>query len=292
MNVKDEDLPPREELSRQGGSLGSQTLPAEKGIEAQETANDNVDAMEPAPTIPLHAGFDLTAIKNVLRESKETDGAAGRASTSSLSPVPEHVIPQATLITRSGSAPPYTFTHHHAPSHSQLSHNLTRDDDAEGNDISDDLTRKFSPSFSFVDTPSTVSKKDLTSVNNTLTGPEVPTPPSNSPQLAFGGYDGSVRQASSTDRPGTAVRSSSVLREERGNGTSSYLPSSPTINPFASQSSSSLGEPDGTIGYKPSFTIVLPSPHDTDPWSSLTRGKKPISEFNSNPWALGDKWGS
>lgn len=288
-DVTDDDLPPREELPERTGSPGSSSQSVEKGMEEQQPAGDNGNAVELAPTVPLHAGFDFAAIKDVLRESKERDG--GRTSGSSLTPVPEHMIPSASPITRSGSAPPYTSTRH-PPSHSQLSHTFTGDDDVGEDGISGDLTPAFSRSLSFIDTPSTAKNKDFTSVNNTL-APEVPTKyplPSDSSQLSFGSYDGSIWQASSADvyQSGTGVstQSSSLLGERGENGSHGYIPSSPTINPFAvSQSSLSFGGPRGTISQDPSTPIVSPPNHEADPWSSHTRGKKPISGFNSNPWA-------
>ena len=290
VNENDEDLPPREEFPERTGSPGSPSQQIEKGIEAEETADGSGDAVEPAPAVPLHAGFDLSAIKDVLRESKETDGGKTLSPALSLSPVPEHMIPPASPITRSGSAPPYTSMHH-PHSHSQLSHNLTTGGDAGEDGTPDDLTPTFSRSFSFVDTPSTARNKDFTSVNNTLV-PDVPTThplSSNSPQLSFGSYDGSIWQSSSTDvyQPGTAAltQSPSLLGEGRGNGSYSHLSSSPSINPFVSRSSLQFAGPGGTIGDDPPTTIVSPPNHEADPWSSFTRGKKPINGLNSNPWA-------
>lgn len=287
MEVACDDLPPREVLPERTGSPGSSSLQAEKGKETQETADSNGDAAESAPTVPLHAGFDFAAIKDVLRESKERDGE--KLSASSLSSVPEHLIPPASPITRSGSAPPYTSTHR-PPFSSQLSRGFTSDDDANEDGASDDLSSGFSRSFSLADAPSTGRNKGITSLNNTLDSGVPMKPPlsSNSPQLSFGGYDGSVWQASPTDgyQSGTvsSTRSLSLLGEGRGNGSSGYL-SSPSIDPFASPPTLSFGGPGGTIGYEPSTSVVPPSNHEADPWSSVTRGKKAINGPNSNPWA-------
>ena len=279
----EDGLPPREELPERTGSPGPPSPPTEKGIESLETTNGNGDIVESAPTVPLHAGFDFAAIEDVLRESKETGG--GKVSAVSLNPIPEHMIPPASPITRSGSAPPYTSTHH-PPSRSQPSRNLTRDDGGE-DWVSEDLTPAFSRSFTLFDTPTAGRNKDFTSDDNAL-GPEVPEEsplPSNSPHFSFGNYEGSVWQASYTGgyQPGTAASkpSLSLLGEGREGGSHGSLSPSPTINP----SSLSFEEPGGTIGYEPSTSVVPPPKHEADPWPSFARGKKPISGFNANPWA-------
>jgi hypothetical protein len=74
VNVTDDDLPPREELPERTGRPGSPPPQTEKGKETQETPDGNGDAKEPTPTVPLHAGFDFEAIKDVLRESKDSEG--------------------------------------------------------------------------------------------------------------------------------------------------------------------------------------------------------------------------
>ena len=287
VNVIDDDLPPREELPRRTGSPASSSPQTEKGKETQETTDGNGDA-EPTPTLPLHAGFDFEAIKNVLRESKDTGGA--KSSALSLNPVPEHMIVPSSPITRSGSAPPYTSTHT-LPSHSHLSRNLIRDDDTDGAGVSDALAPTHPRPFSLPGTPGTGQDNDFTSYN-TL-GPEVPTKsplPSNSSSLSFGGYDGNIWQAPSNDvyQSGAATSTPSLLLlgEGRTNGSHGYLSSSPTINPFMGQPSLSFGGPGGTIDCAPSISIVPPPNNEADPWSpSLTRGKKPINGLNSNPWA-------
>ena len=280
VGATDDSLPPREELPDRIGSPRPLSPSAEKGIETEETAGG--DDVESAPTIPLHAGFDFEAIKDVLRESKETDG--GKVSAVSLNPIPEHMIPPASPITRSGSAPPHTSMHR-PPLQSQLSHNLTGDDAGE-NRVSDDLTPAFSRSLSLVDTPAAGRNNDFTSVDDTL-GPEVSMNypfPSSSPQLSFGGYDGSIWQASYTgvyqSETAASKRSLSFSGEGRENGSYGSLSPSPTINPFANQPSLPVGP--GTIGYEPSTSIVLPPNHEAEPWTSR---KKPISGLNPNPWA-------
>ena len=288
MNVTDDDLPPREELPEQTEPPGSPPPQTEKGKQTEETLGGDSDAKEPTPTVPLHAGFDFEAIKDVLRESKDSEG--GKPSSFSLGPVPEHMIPPASPIPRSGSAPPYTFTRP-PPSHSQLSQNITGDDSADDNCVSGGLTPAFSRSLSLADTPGAGTSKDFTSLN-TL-GPGIPTRSplsSNSPSLSFGGYDGSIWQAPSNDvyQSGATIStpSFSPLVEGRANGSYGYLSSSPAINPFVSQSSMPFRGPGGTIDYVPSTSIVPPSNNEADPWSSShTRGKKPISGLNSNPWA-------
>ena len=287
VNVTDHDLPPREELPKRTESPGPPPQ-TENGKETQETPDGNGDSRETTPTVPLHAGFDFAAIKDVLRESKETDG--GKSSTFSLGPVPEHTIPSTSPITRSGSAPPHTSTYT-PPSHSRLSRNFTGDDYTDEDGLSSALAPAFSRSLSLADMHNTGKNNDFTSPN-TL-GPEVPTKsplPSNSPSLSFGGYDGSIWQGSSIDgyKSGTTAStpSLSLLGEGRANGSYDYLSSSPTINPFVSQSSLSFGGPGGTIDHVPPTSIVPPSNNEADPWSSpVPRGKKPTSGLNSNPWA-------
>jgi len=279
VNVTDDDLPPREELQERTGSPGSPPPQTEEKKETQEATGGDGDAAEPTPTVPLHAGFDFDAIKDVLRESKGSEGV--KPSNFSLSPVPEHMIPSASPIPRSGSAPPYTSTHP-SLSHSQLSQNLTGDGDADDDGVSSALTPTFSRSFSLADTPSTGIDDEFTSFNPL--GSAVPTKsPLSSNSLSFGGYDGSIWQPSSNDlyQSGAAVSTPSVrpLGEGRGNGSYGYL-SSPTINPFVT------GGSGGTIDYVPSTSIVPSSKDEADPWSySLARGKKPINGPNANPWA-------
>lgn len=285
VTVTDDDLPPREELPKPTGSSESSPPRFEKEKAAQETPDDGSDAREPIPTAPLHAGFDFAAIKDVLQESKDTEG--GKLAALSLDPVPEHMIPQGSPIPRSGSAPPYTSTRH-PPPRSRLSHNFTEDDGTDQDAVSGALTPTFSRSFSLTDTGRNGGFTSL----NTL-GPEVPTkpqPPSNSPSLSFGGYDGSVWQAPSNEvsQSGavTSTPSLSPSGDGKANGSYGYLLSSPTINPFVGQSPLSFGGPGGTIDYGPSTSIVPPSNNEADPWSSsLTRGKKAINGPNSNPWA-------
>ena len=282
MSGTDDDLPPREGLPERTEPSGSPPPQTEKGKETEETPDG--DAKESAPTVPLHAGFDFEAIKGVLRESKDSEG--GKPSTVLLSPVPEHMIPPASPVPRSGSAPPYTSTQP-PPSHSRLSQDFTRDYSTDGSGVSDVLTPAFSRSLSLADTPGAGTNKVFTSFN-TL-GPEIPTRSplaSNSPSLSFGGYDGSIWQAPSNDvYQSGATGSTPSLPEGRVNGSHGYLPSSPTVNPFVSRSSLSFGGTGGTIDYVPSTSIVPSSNNEADPWSSLVRGKKPISGLNSNPWA-------
>jgi hypothetical protein len=200
------------------------------------------------------------------------------------------MIPPASPVPRSGSAPPYTSTQP-PPSHSHLSQNLVGDDNADDNGVSGALTPAFSRSLSLVDTPGVGTNKYFTSLNTLR--PEIPTRsslPPNSPSLSFGGYDGSIWQAPSNDvyQSGTTALTlpSASSVEGRTNGSYGYLSSSPTTNPFVSQSSQPFGGPGGTIDYVPSTSIVPSSNNEADPWSSsLARGKKPISGLNSNPWA-------
>ena len=286
VNADDDDLPPREGSPKRTESPGS-PLPQTEKKETQETPDGNDNAGQPPPTIPLRAGFDFAAIKDVLQESNGTEG--GKPAASLLSPVPEHTMPPASPITRSGSAPPYTSTRH-PPSHSRLSRDFTGDD-ADEDGGSGALTPTFSRSLSLADTPSSTRDDVFTSLN-TL-GPEVSTKsslPSSSPSLSFGGYDGSVWQAAQNDvhQSGAAgsTPSPSLLGERRANGSYGYLSPSPTVNPFVGRSSLSFGGPGGTIDPVPSASIVPSSNNEADPWSSsLTRGKKPISGLNSNPWA-------
>ena len=285
VNVTDDDLPPREELPKPAASPGPPLPQIDKDEETKEIPDSSSDAEEPTPAIPTHAGFDFAAIKDVLQESKDTD--RGKPTALSLNPVPEHLIPQASPTTRSGSAPPYTSTHR-PPSHSRLSHGFIRDDDTNEDGMSEDVTPTFSRPFSLADTASTGRNNGFTSLNNL--SPQVPTKsplPSNSPSLSFGGYDGSIWQSPSNDvyQPG-ATSSTPSLSPLGGKGSYGYLSSSPTINPFAGQTPLSFGGPGGTIDYNPSTSIVPPSNNEADPWSpSLTRGKKPINGLNSNPWA-------
>ena len=279
MDATDDDLPPREELPKPTGPPGTPPPEIEKDEETKEIPDGSSDAEEPTPAIPLHAGFDFTAIKDVLQESK--DAERGKPAALSLNPVPEHMIPQASPMTRSGSAPPYTSMHVR-PSHSRLSHGFTRDDDIDGDEISGDVTPTFSRPG---------GNNGFTSLNNH--GPQVPTkypPLSASPSLSFGGYDGSIWQTSPNDvyHSGTATSTPSLspLGEGRAKGSHGYLSPSPTINPFVGQPQLSFGGPGGTIDHGPSTSIVPPSNNEVDPWpSSLTRGKKPINGLNSNPWA-------
>ena len=288
VNTTGDDLPPREVLPKRTGSPGSPPPQIESEKEIQETPDGDGDATQPTPSIPLHAGFDFTAIKDVLQESKDTDG--GKPAALSLSPIPEHMIPSASPITRSGSAPPYTSIHP-SPSHSQLSRDFTRDD-ADGDGVSGTLTPTLSRPLSLTNTSSTSRLNDVFTSVDTLS-PEVPAKsslPADSPSLSFGGYDGSIWQSSSSNvyQSGAAASTPSLPQQGGGktNGSYGYLSSSSTINPFTGQSSLSFGGPGGTIDHVPSASIVPSSNNEADPWSSsLTRGKKPISGFNSNPWA-------
>ena len=287
VNATDDDLPPREELPKPVGSPGPPPQ-IDKDEETKEIPDGNGEPEEPSPAIPLHAGFDFTAIKDVLQESK--DAEREKPAVLSLNPVPEHMIPQASPTTRSGSAPPYTSTHL-PPSHSRLSRGFTSDDDTDKDGMSGDVTPTFSRPFSLADTANTGRNNDFTSLNNL--GPQVPTKsplPSNSPSLSFGGYDGSIWQSPSNDVYQSGATSStpslSPFGEGRAKGSYGYPSSSSTINPFVGQSPLSFGGPGGTIDHGPSTSIVPLSNNEADPWSpSLTRGKKPINGFNSNPWA-------
>jgi len=285
MNVNDDDLPPREELTKRTVPPESPPPQAEKGKETQATPDGNEDAKDPTPTIPLHAGFDFEAIKDVLRETKDTEGGK---SNFSLNPVPEHMIPPASPIPRSGSAPPYTYTHP-TLSRSQLSQGFARD---EADNVSGALTPAFSRSLSLAGTPSTGKNNEFTSFD--APDSEVPAKSplsSDSASLSFGGYDGSIWQAPSNEvyhqsRAAASTPPLPPLGNGRGAGSYGYLSSSPAIDPFDNQPSLSFGGSGGTIDYVPSPPIVRSSNNEAEPWSSsLTRGKKPINGFNSNPWA-------
>jgi len=282
VNVNDDDLPPREELTKRTVSPEFSPPQTENGKETQATPDDNGDANDPAPTIPLHAGFDFEAIKGVLRETK---GSEGEKSTFSLNPVPEQMISPASPIPRSGSAPPYTYTRP-TPSRSQLSQSFTRDED---DNVSGALTPAFSRSLSLSDTASTGKNNEFASFDGPDPEVSAKSPlPSNSPSLSFGSYDGSIWQAPSNDvyQSGAAASRPSLSALGDGTGSYGYFSSSATIDPFDNKPSLSFGGSGGTIDHVPSPPIVRSSNNEADPWpSSLTRGKKPISGLNSNPWA-------
>jgi len=268
-----DDLPPRMEMSPPAPSLESNTI-TNSGGEASALSrpptppNDN----PPSPDLPIHAGFDLVALKNILQEveqdaSKSQAPAPGLPTkkffsrfTSSPSGVPFRRPESTPPIKQHGSASREDLT---TPSFARsVSANIPNSKDDE-----DDRT--YGPSTN-TDRKTSLTSSFNISEDNLL---------SRTPQLR---PDDSI-SLSDDIIPAWGASSTSVNTTSLSSNLPQYdrsIPSPPVvINPFAS-SSSVFGYSDGLVSGGMGF--------QADPWSIASTGKKKTtldSYGSSSPWS-------
>ncbi|KAL0952070.1 hypothetical protein HGRIS_008706 [Hohenbuehelia grisea] len=279
----DDDMPPRMDSStpHSNGPSSMPTSPTKaNAAPSSGTSTPQREASESATDLPLHAGFDFAAIKEIIGQAEE-------ASDQKVYEVPPIPPPS----NRSESTPP---VHRDAypdpdpfsqdrppsaagqPSRSGLSSVFTRsmsvndahdDDDPEEDDPTPSMSPKPLPPMS----------------SNYISDFATPSPAG----LLFGGDDGSFWAPPVPEKsPAAFGYSSSSLTTPFGASTvslggvggmgSELGLSSRVSNPFADPSPSSgmsFAGTDGSISFLPS---------DTDPWALPSEPKK--KDTNSNPW--------
>ncbi|KAH7926855.1 DUF726-domain-containing protein [Leucogyrophana mollusca] len=271
--VSDDDLPPRTDTTE---------FPAPRDA---DTLSTEPPAYEPPiPDIPTHAGFDLHAIKEMI----------GKAETNPEElqvPQPNHFQSPPVPPPSSRSTPPLLPTTRRQSGETDAS--------VAGPSTPRDFSASFSRSVSLQDVHPVASGEVSPSAEeeplSVMEGPgfsnappysfsTTPRPPS--PQLSFGGSDGSIWSPGPVRKsPGAAFgnpfgMSTDTLafgKTRRGSITPTSHPHDPFVSyssASASSASLSFGGADGTITFQGM---------EQDPWSAPIDSKKP--SYHSNPWS-------
>ncbi|KAF7347241.1 DUF726-domain-containing protein [Mycena venus] len=244
----DDDLPPR--VASPGSSKPSPTKDAAADVDSK---------------IPIHAGFDFNAIKDVMGKAELNPDELKIPEPSQFEAPP---IPPPSM--RSESAPPQTQT---PPANADRPAPFSPPSPTRT-----DLSGAFSRSLSVNDV------RDNSDSDDTETDESTPPPPPEKPPafvppsaLSFGDASGSLWSPAEQDPP----RSTSIP---------AFGYSAAAQNPFSSLSSSSFGPPDTGLsfgGADGSITSGFSSSLSpaADPWAIPSDlGKKKSPAFNSNPW--------
>lgn len=243
-----------------------------------ESAKEEI-SNQPVPKVPLRAGFDFGAIKDVLQtpESNRPEISQGRVTPPLAS---AHALPAYSPIQRSGSAPPPVFPSPSTTPKPRPSLQLPAEDEVEPVAGPSLLTPSSARSFSMSDKP------DVTSFGTNTSHSVL------SPSLSFASYDGSIWPPSSDVQDNT---------QPLGGG---YLSKS-NFGPYRPTESLSFGDSSGALTSFSTVDINMPPPPvpinpfasrsaltfgglsdearktDEDPWGTFT--KRPVP--SSNPWS-------
>lgn len=295
----DDDLPPREvsELKPHSDSISeSATPPRASSTEPATPSNETADVTSSA--IPLHAGFDFRAIKEVIGK---TDLKSEELKMPTPSPFNAPLVHPPTH--RTESAPPPLLESPAVTPRARSSLDLPSlpDEPVAGpsslshHDLTSTLSRSLSLS-DVKDEDGVTSYNEKTPTGFGLNGP------GSIPTLSFGSSDGGI-SSWPAESPSTYSNSPVINFQDRlsynslgsgfGNGfgpnrsetfrsVSSPLPS---LNPFAPPDSASLsfGGSDGSITFSPSLSSSV----ERDPWDAgrqYSNSKKSASTLNLNPW--------
>ncbi|EGO05386.1 hypothetical protein SERLA73DRAFT_101203 [Serpula lacrymans var. lacrymans S7.3] len=293
--ITDDDLPPREHAR----------TPVSPNAEGATVPEPN-QPRSTSPDIPAHAGFDFSAIKNIIGQAEH------HPDELRVPPQPNRIHTPQTLPGRSESAPLHAQPEDSSRSATPvvgLSTDLPSDEPADltsASTLSTGFARSLSlrdvnsgysgPMTSYQHQGAELTTKDNISDTSPLT-PSYPTsyttPQSSlTPELSFGRSDGSIWSASpSRQEPnntafGNPFASStdtlSFGSTKNGSITTfgNYMSSAPQSSfalPYSAAPSNSLsfGGADGSI------TL---SGAEQDPWSTPVESKK-TSSYHSNPWS-------
>lgn len=288
INTDDDDLPPRED-SKDSTPLAAEQIPIPP---TPVTEQGDVGS---ATNIPLHAGFDFNAIKEVLGKADLNPDELQIPATSKVTvphipppshrsesvPLPEAESPASTPRVRSSLDLPNVNDH-----------TISIADPS----TSDEFTSSFSRSLS-LNNLRDERESDMTSFSGRT--PTVASYTQPVPSLSFGSPDGTVWPSQTTssyesnpfsgfsDRSlyngsSTALRSENPFSLGGGSMTGLNVSSPLSGNPFAPIEGASLsfGGVDGSITATPTSRL------DRDPWDvpSPMFGKKSASTLNLNPW--------
>lgn len=279
---EDEDLPPREGSS-------PEKIPSSSGAEAISTERPPTPSNDPIANIPKHAGFDLSAMKNVIDEVEQDPnkhqiqlpaaksilnrfGAPPLASPAARpqSTPPVHT-PEADPHPRSSSVDNYATEAKFAASSSSSSYTTTYDDIRS---FSRSASDSYTESSSYYTSSS--SSHSMQQKTSNAGSSYYPSRPSTNLTHTLGLPDETM--------PSWGATSSS---------TSFGTPSSSSMstNPFANASTTSFGH-NPTLSFGPSDgSIVGSSGSQGDAWSIPPLGKmtkkngSTIDGFNANPWS-------
>ena len=279
-NIPDDDeLPPREGASTPTPAPASSIPP-----KSPSTPNSgDVGTSD----IPVHAGFDFAAIKQVLGKS---DLNPGELKIPQASPFPPPSIHPPTKRTESAPPPipePPSPPTPKARASADLPPILHDEEPIAGPSASprSDLSSAFSRSLS-LNNMSDAGEADMTSFGSAVSSSRRPT-------LAFGGSDGSLWPAQDPEPISTAY--GAIGGYQMPSSLSAMRSADLLSNPFASAGSGGL-RPDG-----------LPAPPDnpfaSSPASGLSFGgidgsitfssaSSPPPQASGDPWGIGSPYGS
>ncbi|OCH95710.1 DUF726-domain-containing protein [Obba rivulosa] len=290
-SIASDDLPPREEALP---STGPATLTPES-TKSQPPPTAEPDERS-RPSIPVHAGFDFQAIKEVIGKA-ESDPVELQVPTPTRFAAPP--IPPPTH--RTVSAPPPLAESPEATPPPRPSFNLpsTVNEHADSTsatssaDAMDQISRSL-----YLSTVQDGEERSMTSSTSRRIASEGPPSSQGFPSMTFGGSDGSLwptQQADLTPPYGGFGGSQAMLGTGslRGSAFRSDALSSLSENPFASSATSGLsfGAVDGSITFVP-----LPTPSlrvEQDPWAfgggARTSGdgstkRATTNPLGANPW--------
>ncbi|KAG0697731.1 hypothetical protein DFH29DRAFT_944782 [Suillus ampliporus] len=267
---------------RKPSSLGKQTdddLPIRESTRSpppQDTNPHSIqtsDDQSPSSSadIPVHAGFDLKAIKEMIRESERTPEEMQ-------APQPSRIY-SSSVVSQSGSAPPaYTRSVTHVANPTELSvADINSDADLSATslslhsvpDISDDVDDG-------QDMPPLAN--GLGSADDLTYPSSATSPPTSVPQISFGGSEASIWSPPPLEKRtspfGNPFATNAV---SFGNSSRSTNDLHSTFSPASSASASlSFGGTDGAITLQGT---------GRDPWSIPVGEPKKTPNYLANPWS-------
>ncbi|KAF8844246.1 DUF726-domain-containing protein [Paxillus ammoniavirescens] len=279
-----DDLPPRMDMTKTPSPPAADAAPPER------------DSLDSTSDVPVHAGFDLAAIKEMVGEVERHPEQLG------VQPSPNQAASAPRPTPRSISAPPPPSISRAGTSSGSSEKPIPYDEDTDtAHRISpssmsatfatslslQDRDPYMKPGISREDAQETVPPTNGLSFSNTPSYSSTVHPPEQ-PQISFGGSGGSIWSSPmpvenvSTTAFGNPFATSTGTELSFGNGVRSP-PIPQSRHPFTTYSTSpaspslSFGSSDGTI----TFQGV-----EHDPWSTPSGSQKTTSSvFSSNPWS-------
>lgn len=282
----DEDLPPREG-SPSTPTAGTPSLGTPIAGPSSQEAFDGDISSPGTPAIPKHAGFDFTAIKEVIGKA-DLNAEELQIPTPSRFHAP--TIPPPTR--RLESAPPPAPESPSPTSASRSSLELRELPVAGPSSSSVDLPSTLSRSMSLNDMRSEMDEEELASVDeHTPTSSQTfrITPQRQDSAQWPEEAERTLPPSATNPFSGSALDARSAYDVLRPSGSGSYGLSRLPDNPFAPPDSATLsfGAADGSITFNPPSATTAEPP---DPWNIATPSfggfRKPSNSFNvnSNPW--------
>lgn len=316
---EEDELPPRMDSAHASPRVAPVPLPR-SGKNTPTSSRPSTPSNDPAPHLPIHAGFDLNAIKNALQEVEQNPNKSFPAPSSSTSPPPPPKsltklapLPIAPPSNRSQSTPPvqvvgadahprassfdYGYGASQSPSEDKVPAGMglgSSRADATFAGPSSPFSRSYSAS-------SRLAENDISS--NSYASSFARTTPMTTNSFSS---DFDDAYATHTPRPTTnTLGLPDDIVPSWGAPTSSFSSSfafsssatskSSMINPFANPSSSplhGLGFPEspGLSFGSADGAIVAPSGGQNDAWGipplgMASKKRSAVDGFNSNPWS-------